>query len=125
MLGESSPRPRGGGARGMHDSVPCAGPWLCPPPATDQLARSLSCALPFSSTSLVIGKFQLKVIESVTIHPAWEVMSWVLWGNAGEEGQGAQTDADSAVRNRRTPHAHLPQRPPSAIILRAGRQVSP
>ena len=59
---------------------------------------------------LMIGKFQLKVVESVTIHPpSGEVLSWVFWGNKREEVRKHKATLDSDVRNQ-TPHTHAEAR---------------
>ena len=100
----SDPCPRDGRAQGVPDCQPPVLAFGASPP-TDQPGFSLSCVLPLSFMCLVIGKFQPKVVESVTIRPpSGEVLSWVFWGNGREdEVRKCRPRLDSDVGNQ-IPH---------------------
>lgn len=104
-----------------HDvgSFTCLSPLWPPPPPAHQPAFSLACVLPLSSISLVIGKFQQKVIEPVTVHP----VCW-LRGTKGRRVRMYRPTLDSRVRNQQplsTPvhkHIHLPQSWAGVCVVR-------
>lgn len=91
-------------------------------PQTSQ-SSLLSCVWPLSSTSLVIGKFQLNVTEPVTIHPVQEVLSWIFWGPQGKRVRMSRPTLDSDVRKQHILSTQMHEHTSRSITRRAGLEV--
>ena len=120
VLSRSNPCPRDGRARGVPDRQPPVLAFGASPPA-DQPGFSLSCVLPLSFMCLVIGKFQLKVVESVTVRPpSGEVLSWVFWGNKRADEvrkYRPRLDSDVGTRHRTQPAPVFSEHPQRPVFL--------